>query len=161
MTNQHPTLAAIREWLKEKLSASRVDVWESDDSETHIFQVQPSSGRVPEFETSQEVIEDRSRDAILSELQQSDTVERMVRDPSVRVQFFSGGINHFETRYIRCDGRRYRIVRDEHHHVAIFDASDNRLRNTPRQVLNLPVSIFQKHTSKWCEDVRNWRGEDQ
>ena len=160
---QEPNVAitAITEWLKDKFNDSEINYSESDDRETHVFRIRPRSGHTSELEVSQEVIDHNPIDHLIRDLEQSDTVDRMKRDPTMRIQYFSGGINHLEARYISCDGRIYLIVRDEGHNVSIFDASDARLQNSPQSMRVLPSSIFHVQASKWREQIRSWRGDEQ
>jgi hypothetical protein len=154
-------IEAVRAWLAARFPGASIEAREDFDRETHLFRLHPPGGRAPELEISREVVERESPQEIAHQLTESETFDRLNRDPSVRVQYFSAGIAPFETRHVACDGRRYRIVRDEKHNVAIFDAGDQSLKKTPRQMLVLPRSVFQVPVDKWCEWIRTWRGEGQ
>lgn len=161
VNNPQATVQAIREWLTVEFSGSTVNSQNIFDKETELFRVHVAKGHQPELEVSREILERQATAAVLKELKESDSIERMKRDPSVRIQYFDSGIHHFETRYVRCDDNSYRVVRDEKHNVTIYDSADRRLSQTPKTVLNLPASIFQVSADEWCSRIRTWRGEGQ
>jgi hypothetical protein len=161
MTSESAGIDAVHERLERWFPDSRVESQEIFDRETHLFRIHLPTGRASELEVSREVLDHEPPEAIVNELSQSDSAERLRRDPSVRVQYFSSGIDHFETRYVLCDGRQYRVVRDDKHNVSIFDSSDNLLLNTPRQMLVRPTSIFRSREADWRDQIRAWRGEGQ
>lgn len=161
MVNTDVVVEAIRQWLASQFPESTIDSQSIFDTETHLFRVHQQKGRHPELEVSREILERTKPEALLRELAQSDAIERMKRDPSVRIQYFSSGIPHFETRYVRCDGTRYRVVRDDKHNLSIFDSADKRLAKTPPHMLVFSGSIFQVQESEWCAKIRTWRGEGQ
>jgi len=161
MTTAKEAVQAISEWLRTRFQGSTVDTQNIFDKETQLFRVHVGKGKHPELEVSREVLGHRTTEAILSELGKGDTIERMNRDPSVRIQYFDSGITHFETRYLRCDDSLYRVVRDENHNVVVYDSADRRLTKAPRTVLSLPASIFQVSSDEWCSRIRAWRGEGQ
>jgi hypothetical protein len=152
---------AVQDWLANLFPDSRIQSHEDFDRDTWVFRVFPVVGRAGELELSREVLERDDPEAIKGALADSDASERMHRDPTVRVQYFSSGVNGFETRLLNCDGRMYRIVRDGSHNIAVFDSADQRLKNTPKIPAVFQGSIFDRPASDWCEQVRAWRGSGQ
>jgi hypothetical protein len=161
MANTDVAVESIRQWLASQFPSSTIDSQSIFDTETHLFRVHQQKGQHPELEVSREVLERHAPEALVRELAQSDAIERMKRDPSVRIQYFGSGIHHFETRYVRCDSTQYRIVRDDKHNVSIFDSGDKLLAKTPHHMSVLSGSIFRVQESEWCAKIRAWRGEGQ
>ena len=87
--------------------------------------------------------------------------ERLLAHPTLRLLYTSDRtIPHFETLPIHCDGRGYRVVRDENGDVHIYDDQDRRLANRHGQ-RTLRSSVFMRSDQEWCEEVRQGRGPDQ
>jgi hypothetical protein len=161
MTEISSKVDAVQKWLAAQFPEATIVTGEIFDRESTLFRVHTKAGPYPELEILREVLEDKSPDTLVRELAKSDALERLRRDPSVRIQYFRSGINHFETRYVQCDNRHYRIVRDDKHNVTIFDYDDRRLANMPPQMLVLPASIFDLQVGEWCTRIMSWRGEGQ
>jgi hypothetical protein len=154
-------VSEIERWIAAQFPAAFVEKGEDFERETVLFRVKIQDNMASELELSREVLTDNSPASLVAALNQSDVAERLERDPSVRVQFFSSGIPHFETRWIECDGRTYRVVRDEKHNVTLYDAADRRLANMPPQMLVTDTSIFRGPAHEWGGQILQWRGLDQ
>lgn len=116
----------------------------------------------PELEITEEALEDHEADTILIDLVDHEVPERLGRDPSMRLCYYTRrSVPPAEVRYVRCDGRLYRIVRDEGHNVRVFDSADRPLENLPPTLLVLRSSLYQRSQDELCSDVHKWRGSEQ
>lgn len=160
MTTADPN--AVAHWLKEATSATRVEFDQAFNTDAWLFRGNRPGQPSVELEIAGNAMDDYTTDQILADLDASAVPARLVKDPSLRLQYHADrSIPHFETKHIRCDDRAYRIVRDSKHHVLVFDVVDKVLQNMPKDVLGLSESIFRRHDQQWREDVRRWRDGDQ
>lgn len=115
-----------------------------------------------EIEVSDEALADHPPEVIIGDLERAGAADHLRRDPSVRLSYLTDRrVYNFESLVVECDGRQYRVVRDAHHNVQIFDASGAALLNRPAAPLVLPMSIHRRAVSRWCDEIRTWRGGQQ
>jgi hypothetical protein len=153
---------AVADWLGKQLGAERTRIVDDFDREVVVVCCHKPGSDAAELELSYEALESFDVSQILHDLEGDGIQERLSRDPSVRLQYGTDRrLHHFETRLIQCDGKSYRVVRDAEHNVFIFDNKGKPLASIPAGPLVMGVSIYQKDVSRWCEDVRKWRGSGQ
>lgn len=151
----------LEEWFARHFKEGRIDSEEIFDRDVQLFRVTAPDGTTYELEITEEAFEDRRVDEILEDLKEEEVAERLRSDPSMRLCYYRGGkVPATETRWITCDGRSYRIVRDADHNVVVYDSQDQPLGNLPDDILVLPSSIHRRRKEKWRSDIRKWRRQN-
>jgi hypothetical protein len=152
------SINGIASWLQVKLAAG-VTTRAEFDSEVVVFRVQPvTGGAAMELAISEEALGDHPPDEVIADLAALDIPDRLRRDPTMRLAYSTDrDVPHLETRYVDCDGRRYRLVRDSQHAVRAYDQSDNLLPSLPSPLPILQVSLFRRGLTQLQDDIRQWR----
>ncbi len=162
MISNHTVVERIKEWMSSQFPGAVVDAVEIGEREVTLFRIHRPEASTCELEVTQEALDHHTADVILGDLESEDVAGRLARDSTLRLQYKSTcEVPHFETRHVACDGKTYRVVRDDKHNVRIYDSHDQLLERLPRQMLVMQASIYRRHEQRWCEEIRSWRGEDQ
>lgn len=153
---------AIACWLQEKSGVANVE-WDAIfDRDVALFRLYRDEPPSPELEVTAEALEDHPSETILADLDDQQVVQRLVADPTMRLRYYTRReVPPREEMWVRCDGRRYRVLRDSGHNVRIFDNAGRLLDNIPDTLLVMPSSVFRKSNQKWCREIREWRGATQ
>lgn len=145
------------------MSAAGVSVRAESMRDVILFRVDVNDGKPHrEFEISEEALEDLAPEEILVDLSREQLPERLLSDHTMRLFYSSERtVPHFEKMTVSYDGSEYRVIRDSHHSVRVFDSHDQLLRRLPSPLPVLAVSIFGRSLDKWFDDIRAWRDAGQ
>jgi hypothetical protein len=156
------SISTIGDWLQVLLGAVSVQTNSDPVRDAVLFRIDVGDGNVRELEISEEALNDLATEDIVMDLGRAQVSERLRSDSTMRLTYNQyRDVPHFETLIVRCDGKSYRVVRDSHHAVRIFDEADQLLASTPSPLPVLQMSVFRRTPSRWQEDIRHWRGVGQ
>src|SRR5687767_479238 len=125
MDSSDDSINRIAAWLGAQLKSPSVRVQRDFDREAIVFHIAAVDAGIGDLEISQEAIDDHAPDIVISDLQTHDVPARLRRDPTMRLAYSRDrDVPHLETRWIICDRKRYRFVRDSDHTVRVYDSND-------------------------------------
>lgn len=163
MNNSSDSINGIAAWLQVALGVPSLNARADLQRDVILFWVSATTERkFGELGISEEALADHSPETIISDLQWQRVPWRLKSDPTMRLAYGTDrDIPHLETRFVRCDGRTYRFVRDAGHAVRVYDADGSLLTNLASPLAVKPTSLFRRDDVDLCGDVRGWRGPNQ
>lgn len=150
-------VSAIERWMRTNFPDAYVESREIFERVVVLFRASEEATYY-ELEVTGEAFRKQPTGTILDDLENQEVARRLRNDPSLRLQYRSSRVvPHFETRYVSCDGRQYRIVRDSNHNVQIFDSADQLLEETPPGLRVMQNSVYRRSREEWCREIRSRR----
>ena len=151
------TIRDLTEWLQGVFPDGKVQQGWIRDDDYLLFRVHRGDGQRSEIQFAETALEDYTSAEILHDLGHADTAPQLTARTSHRFTYGpTRMITPIEQMVVVCDDRSYRVVRNLEGFVRVVDETGEQLKNMPGRTV-LPDSIFHRHVSQWCEDIRRWR----